>query len=681
MTSGTPEVNAPTPNTGAGSVSLWHLSLGDFLGFVAATISNTTLWLMSWWVAITGMLLNVSINITLHIKDFVDSTPGVYLVWQTIRDISSLFIIFALLYASFMLILDQQSKTLGSVGNLIKNIVIGGILINFSFFIVSVLIDASNIVSLALYNGIVDTPSANIANGQFSVTNLASKAFSDGGLSAVMMDKLAIQKIYDPKNLNLGSLTSTATSPLKILLEGAVGSIIMFVTGMSFLLASLAFVARLIILIFILAFSPIWFAAMIFPLLKEKAGHLTKQLYSQLIFMPIYLLLLYAGMRVLTGMTIFNDPSNSSIWTSPSGAFVPTNLIILAINYVFIIFILNLPLVTAFGYGGMATEWLSGAVKKMGAENIWKGIGGFAGRNTIGKAAYGIDQGFNIKTGLGRIGLKNFDNISFKGLAKTRPGNWSLGRDLRFATTGALARSKMGGDRSYEDVRTIHADVVRRAAANKRLRALNGLIAKGETDPAKYHDLIDPMPPTERQELSPEIWQNTEVLKQIDGSDYKAYQASKRVEDNDVVKNKVKQNRRAALRDALGKGQNDVVEHMLEEMDGHELMKQVGKPFEKGGKETEAFKDPDFIKNLTQAHLRAFEDENLDDERKTHIGREIYNWKKNYNKNHPAFGFVTRKDNESWLPEGLRGSDKSGDRSGTDDGPRIISGSKYGPVR
>ncbi len=173
------------------------------LDSMIAGIMNTVLWVMHWFVVFAGAMLNVSINLTLHIKDFVNATQGVYLVWQTIRDISGLFIIFMLLYASFRLILSKEEGGggIGSVGNMIKNIVIAGILINFSFFIVSLLIDASNIVSLAIYNGIVGAPTtqtAPVTNISDQVNAVVTGTSNSVGLGDIFMSKLELQKAYAP---------------------------------------------------------------------------------------------------------------------------------------------------------------------------------------------------------------------------------------------------------------------------------------------------------------------------------------------------------------------------------------------------------------------------------------------------------------------------------------------------
>jgi hypothetical protein len=348
----------------------------------------------------------------------------VYLVWTTIRDISGLFIIFMLLYASFMMILDMQSKATGSVANLIKNIVIAGILINFSFFIVSVLIDASNIVSLALYKGIVGAPPASQSLNIGAMT----QGFVDGSdvnLGNVFLNHLAPQAFY---NIKLGDPQSSTPDFLKTIVQGIVGTVVMFTVSMSFLLASAAFVVRLVLLIILLAFSPVWFAAMIFPALKEKADHFTSTLKAQLIFMPVYLLLLYGSIEILTKSTIFVASGyQPSVGSGATGWLM--GYVTLAVNDFFVIFLLNIPLVTAFSFAskGLGADWMKGAANKFGAENIWKNFGSQAGSRTLGRAAYWADTKATpwlaSKSSIaGTLSSKAFSGISGAGFGVKKGG-------------------------------------------------------------------------------------------------------------------------------------------------------------------------------------------------------------------------------------------------------------------
>ena len=395
-------------NAGGLATTFINLGLG-VLDNIVASLSQILLFIMHWWVVATAALFSVSINLNLHIKTFVDQTAGVYTVWKTIRDVCSLFIIFMLLYTAIKLILSREEKGLDSVGHLIKNIVIAGILINFSFFITSLLIDASNMVSLAIYKGIVSTDaSANLSgDGSACLTNdpsnpatscmvknmLSQKGNGDVSLGDFFMSKLSPQAAYnltltDPNTTTINPAVTGTPAPLKTLIQGVVGAIIMFSIGMSFLFASIAFATRMVVLVLLLAFSSIWFASMIFPALKDKSEEFSKILKGQLVFMPVYLLLLYAALVVLNKSTIFTNT------TDTTGTDWMTNYIVLAINDFFIIFLLNLPLVTAFSFAQSTTKWLG--ADKFNANAVWKKVGlttgSAVGRNTAGRVAHIADN-------------------------------------------------------------------------------------------------------------------------------------------------------------------------------------------------------------------------------------------------------------------------------------------------
>ncbi len=620
------------------------LGVSGFWDLVAqgtAFLVNTALSVASWFVALTGMLLNVSINITMHMKDFVNSTPAIYDVWKTIRDISGMFIIFILLYAAIRMILGQDAK----LGNTIKNIVIAGVLINFSFFVTALLIDTSNVVSLQLYRAI--TPgqpdigqliAANNSTGAMSA--IVGKLFDDGGLSAIFMQSLQIQSVFNPKNINLGanSSNSNGATPFKIILIGVTGIVIMLVAGLSFLFASLAFIVRLVLLLLLLAFSPIWFVAGIIPQLKEYADEWKKILIGQLTFMPAYLLMMYAALLILTKSNIFKNGASGGLWQGNSTTGVPTEFVTFAINAVFIIIMLNVPLLVAIKLGGSMGGLMD--MKKLGgmfdAKKIWGGVGGFAGRHTAGRFASGLD----------------------KQLANTRIGNMSLVRDIRAGTTGALAKSKFGSSRSYEDQAKINEDVAKqrelirtgntemdkKRKAGERSNELNAIIASGTTAPNKYQDIIKKMNEKEKLALGGKNLKNIEVLKHLKKSDFEAIKKSDDISDED--KAEIGTLRLQALRHTIDQGhsQEDFAEHMLKNMETDDIMKL----------ESSYLEDPHLIKHLTAGQLKKMADEKLNPNVKKVIGDTITDWATNPltvpisgGDFHHALGFIT-KNRAQW---------------------------------
>lgn len=631
----------------------------EFIAMGAANISYIALWLSHWWVVFTGTLLNTSIILTLHIKDFVSSTPGIFLVWQTLRDLSGMLIIFMLLWASFRIILGHDSK----IGDLIKNIVIMGILINFSFFITSALIDASNIVSLALYNGIVSNP---ISTNNLSTTDIANKTISatgaDTGLGEILLQHLSVQSIYDPKN----TVDSNKGADYKaILLQGVVGTIIMVTVGFSFLLASLSFVARLIYLIVLLAFSPIWFAAKVIPGISKESGEWESKLISQLIFMPVYLLLLYASLRILTTTSVFTAPSGNVFQgTGASFRFIPTNLIVLALNDFFIIFMLNLPLVVGLTMGGHFSK----LTQKFSAASVWKSVGGvaggFAGRNSIGWVASTVD----------------------KRLGNTKFGNSLIMRDLRSVTTGAAAKGKYGGARSFQETKDEQKKVdQKQKEMDRKNRFISSFNEVKAGSIGGHHDLsvkkeFGNMASKERLDIIKDNLKDEKglsvLVKNMRREDFEAIKKSD--DFTEEQKGVVMEARGSTLKKMAGDGETETVKNMLSNMSdedkkakstniGDVLSSAISSQSASSsdtvgvivdtmtGKElgsSPSIIDRKVISNLSVSQLEDMVKSKADPAILDSVARSIMTWKKNpSDKEHRAAPWIN-KNKEQWLIQG-----------------------------
>lgn len=461
----TPLVN-PTPGT-CSSFANWDNCVRSVLeSFVYVVLS-----IASYILALTGELLNITMILNLHIKDFVDATPAIFTVWQTIRDISGLFFIFFLLYAAIQMILGDEAK----FGRMLSSIVVAGILINFSFFLVSIGIDASNVISQAIYNQMIpNQPNVQLqgANGQAGVNlyTVAQNAQTAGGISDVFMNSLQITQIYNPKldSNKTGGLTTAAgilTDALKIITIGVTGVIMMFTTAASFVIASGAFIIRLAVLIFILAFSPILCLSWMSPELKQASGKVWSNLQSQLTFMPVYLLLMYVALSMLNKSNLIGAAAlsgsnfaqnNTNGWTFP--------FIVMGINFTLVIFVLNLPLVIGIGMSGYISDSL---INKFSADTIWKKVGSWAKRNTVdraGGAARWTGSQVASRT-VGRAAYSLNEKITPK-IASKSP----LLGSLADKTLGSVANNGFGVKKGgYED---------RLKAKKKRDEELNKLIGE-----------------------------------------------------------------------------------------------------------------------------------------------------------------------------------------------------------
>lgn len=368
--------------------SAFGLSLTDFVLSILANIAYYVLTIASWFLTVAGTLLNASINLTLHIKQLLEAVPAVYTAWMVVRDISSMFFIFALLWLAITMILSIEKQ---KIGDLVKNIIIAGILINFSFFIVGAMIDFSNVISLQFYRAIA--PGKEYGTNVNSLSSIASQAFNDGGISDVFMQALRPQSFYK----NTGQLKQKDVD-IQMIIAGVGGTVVMVIAALSFLATALAFIIRTGMLILLLAFSPLWMAGMVIPQIKRDLsdkwwGHLK----ANLIFMPVYLLFTYIAMRLLLGD---NPPATSiaNILTGTSNVksdgVLGASYFGMILSYVLAIMFIMAPLIAALQVGGKAMsfgkQWgdnFSGWGKRRLQE-----VGRFAGRNTVGAAAGRIND-------------------------------------------------------------------------------------------------------------------------------------------------------------------------------------------------------------------------------------------------------------------------------------------------
>lgn len=566
--------------------SFLGLDAFDKLLDTAATyLGNGLLYVSSFFLSACGVILNFSINLTLQIKQYVDQIPAIYSVWRAIRDISGMFIIFALLVIAFQMILNVKRP---SFGDTMKNIIIAGVLINFSFFIVGIMIDASNIVSMQIFRQM--SPTVIEIERSPNLGQVISTSIEKGSIANVFMNSLRLTQIYK-NNGQLEGLSPTGDGTptwLRILVVGLAGSVMMVTTGLSFLFASVAFLARLGILVFILAFSPFWFASFVIPGgdVRKYASSGWNLLKGQLFFMPAYLLLMYVALQVVsnTNLTLSNS---TNFWYSFLG---------LIANCVFVIIMLNIPLLAALKLGATVPSFLK--ADKIGADAIWKRVGNFAGTNIIGRSANYID----------------------KKAAGTRIGNTLLARDIRSSTTGALAKSKMGLGRSWEetvkeqkDVKKKDAEIVKRNTFKTSLEELRrGIAPHLGTNPIK--ETLGKMSDGEVLALGAKDLKDPNVIRYLKRNHFEAIKKSDDFSEDD--KQSISEARKTAIKSAVNNNVEEVIKDMMKQYDGKELL----------GLDKDLLAHPNILPHYTQSQLKTVGEETSDDTRdriKTAIYRAV----------------------------------------------------------
>ncbi|NDE68301.1 hypothetical protein EB052_01705, partial [bacterium] len=561
------------------------LSPGDIMFTVLAWIANQAMTIAAWYLSVCGLLLNGAITATLNIKDLVAGSGGVIgATWTTLRDLSSIAIIFMLLWSSISIIIDIKGPKFNT---LIKDIFLVGLLINFSLFFTNIAVDASNLVSLSFYRAI--TPAyVNID----SAKGIDWKAAMDGGISNVFMQSLEIQQIYAPSKQLKGS-----NPKLNIIIAGIGGTVLMLMAGTSFVFA---------------AFAPVYFIGWIVPEVDKYSKLWWTQLRAQCLFMPVYLAFLYVAMRIINAPNFmhFLNPSGQS---TDSGSFstLPylggTTGVIL--QYVVAIFMINIPLWAAMDVGGKGAEWGQKYADKF---NDWaKGVG--KGAATTTGAFIGRQTG-------GRFGQWADDKLDGMNIGGSNPIAQRVGQWARAGTTGALAGATYGGKKGFKDTKKewdkTNRETNARYTQNDNVRILDANIKKGAGSVPFKNSLKEIK---DKAALGKERLTNISVLKWLKSADFEAIKKSDEYTEADIKE--ITGKRYEALMDSILTSDRDAIKNMVDNMSADELVKTLSID---GAKD--ALKNPYVIGNLTETQLRNMQEKIDDTDIKDAIRIGINEW-------------------------------------------------------
>jgi hypothetical protein len=197
----------------------------------------------------------------------------VYNLWKFIRDFFNLAFIFLLLFSAFGTVFQLQQF------NLKKNffsIIAAALLINFSFPITRIVIDAGNVPMYFFAQGLVGD-SQDVANGNAFV-DIPRSFMKTSGLSSILLPEKA------------------ASSDFYSLITGVIFSFMFMIT---LLTLAILFIFRLIKLVILLIFSPLGIAASLIPGLEKQGKDWWSNLFQTVFFGPAAMLMLVIALRFM----------------------------------------------------------------------------------------------------------------------------------------------------------------------------------------------------------------------------------------------------------------------------------------------------------------------------------------------------------------------------------------------
>lgn len=340
----------------------------EALGRAIAVGFLTTVSFITW---LSGYFLNFVLKFTIvDMKVHISGLTGINTAWKVIRDLMNIAFIFLLVYEGIKMIIGLSDTA--KIKKIITGFVMAALLINFSLFFTKVLIDASNIVTIGLYNSIITPPSGFVGPLPDSY-----------GLSDPIMNALGLQGLYGTGG-NPDFANGKGFGGIIIFMIGS--TIILIVAAFVFFAVAIMFIVRYVVLIILLMLSPIAYMGLALPFMKTYADQWWNALKSQLLFAPIYMLMTWV-ILVLMSNGFLAQKSFSEIFSSGATS-PPFTSMGLLLNFAVIIGLLIASLVIAKSTSTKGSSLIGKATGNLTAFAGGAVMGGAArlGRSTVGRA-------------------------------------------------------------------------------------------------------------------------------------------------------------------------------------------------------------------------------------------------------------------------------------------------------
>lgn len=407
------------------SISAFSVSetIETFFDRTASSIAQVSLQITSWLLWAAAEMLHYVIQISVIDTFGLIRQPGggIEIVWQVFRDMANMAFIFIILYIAINTILGLGGM---DMKKMLVRIVIVALLLNFSLFFTKLAIDASNILTIGFYNQVMTTQ---CGPDRQTVSNIGSVFMCKMGLTSFFSSDLISQ-----------AAQSGSGSFVRIITIGAVGSIFFIITAFVFLAATIMFLYRYVVLIFLLMLSPLAFAAMAMP--KDKWSDRWKDpLLKQCVFAPAFMAMIWATLQVLNHVATNTSTSLAQTVAGAQNGSAAVGAGQVLLNFALVLAMIIGSLLVANEFGARGAK---GAIDKLKGAQKWtqkrikstrQGIQGYAGRQTLGRFGAWADKSLGESDS--RIG---------------RLANTTFGRELRSATTGSFAKAKFGSKTNLE---------------------------------------------------------------------------------------------------------------------------------------------------------------------------------------------------------------------------------------
>lgn len=251
---------------------------GQILDSTAAAlgslVADLMAWVSQWLFALSVYLLDLSIGYSLKGENL--KLEGIKEGWSIMRDIGNISFLFILIYIAIATILQASGI---NTKKALATLILIALLVNFSFFLTGIVVDAGNILALVIYNAMIEP----------------------GPIGDQLANGLDLESIYE---FDDGSIIDSVLSFLGIgefdtIVIKLFGSVVILIAAFVFLSLALLFILRSIVLMFLLVLSPFAFIAAVLPGTNQHFKQWLHHLINHSFVAPITLLLLFVVLQIV----------------------------------------------------------------------------------------------------------------------------------------------------------------------------------------------------------------------------------------------------------------------------------------------------------------------------------------------------------------------------------------------
>lgn len=393
-----------------------------------AGLGSVLITLTAWLLKVVGLLFNYLLWYT--VIAFGDSTngfltkdilTGINTTWTVFRDIANILIIGLFTFIAISTILGNHE--FGAKKMLAKALIIA-VLINFSLLFTKMIIDVSNFTAYQFYAA---------AGGTIGVTKPADSggtlSFKQDGIGGTFIKFLGVTSISDTFD-KLKSGADAQDSGWITLLHGLFGATMLLATALVFLYGSFLLVSRAILIVFLLITSSLAFAAYLLPKsIQGSYGWSTwwNSLVKTAVFAPLLMMFLWATINLATKLNPGGKGTLGALMTDPTNG---GNLSAL-FGYIIILGLLFASFQISSSFSSKIAGFnLAALIPAIGLGAV-AGIGGFLGRQAIGRPAMAIGERLQNRSGatsnafakrMYDLGAQGFKSVSKRDFNAMRTG-------------------------------------------------------------------------------------------------------------------------------------------------------------------------------------------------------------------------------------------------------------------